>query len=213
MAINGYWLIRRNMKLSDFDKLIVKQRFEGFELLGYETRNKYEILDENQNKIGFAAEQQKGIFGWFMRQYFGHWRKYDVHFFDEFKKEFMFAHHPFRWIFQRFEIKDKEGKHIGALQQRFSILTKRFDILDKDENVILEMKSPFWKIWTFPFYYQGQEVSRIEKKWTGLLAEAFTDKDTFMVSYPHKNLTQEERLIILASSIFVDLQYFEKKAN
>lgn len=200
------------MDLTKFKKLIVKQRFEGFELLGYETRNKYAIIDENQNKIGFVAEQQKGFSGWLMRQFLGHWRPYDVHFFNEDKKEFMIAHHPFNFIFQRFEISDLDGNYLGALQQRFSILNKHFDVLDKNHNVILEMKSPLWKIWTFPFLSRGREVARIEKKWTGLLAEAFTDKDSFLVSYSSE-INQDERMIILASSIFVDLQYFERKAN
>lgn len=201
------------MDLTSLSKLIVKQKFEGFELLGYETRNKYAILDEENNQVGFAAEQQKGILGWFMRQFLGHWRKFDVYFFDQDRKEFMRAHHPFRFLFQRFEISDSNGKYIGSLQQRFSILTKRFDVLDNNNNVILEMKSPIWKIWTFPFLYQGQEIARIEKKWTGFLAEAFTDKDTFLVSFGGQVLKNEERLIILASSIFVDLRYFEKKAG
>lgn len=201
------------MDLTNFKKLVVKQKFEGFELFGVETRNKYAILDENKNQIGFAAEQEKGIFGWFMRQFLGHWRKFDVYFFDQDKKQFMRAHHPFRFLFQRFEITTPNRKYIGALQQRFSILTKRFDILDKNNNVILEMKSPIWKIWTFPFLYQGREIARIEKKWTGIMAETFTDKDTFLISFNEDNIGQEEKLIMLASSVFVDLRYFEKKAG
>ena len=47
------------MDLNQFPKLFVKQKFEGFELLGYETRNKYTILDEQGEQVAFAAEQQK----------------------------------------------------------------------------------------------------------------------------------------------------------
>lgn len=201
------------MDFTSLKKIIVKQKFEGFELLGYETRNKYALLDENENQIGFAAEQGKGFFGFLLRQVLGHWRKFDVHFFDQNKQEFMIAHHPFRFFFQRFEIRDMSGKEIGALQQRFSILSKKFDVEDANGNVLLEMKSPIWKIWTFPFYYQGQEVARVEKKWTGLLAEAFTDKDTFSVNFGKDDLSNEEKMVILATSVFVDLQYFEKKSK
>lgn len=201
------------MDLSHLNQLIVKQRFEGFELLGYETRNKYAILDDQGNDIAFAAEQQKGIMGFLLRQFLGHWRKFDVHFFDKNKQEFMLAHHPFKILFQRFEITNNEGKNIGALQQRFALLSKKFDVLDERGNVIMEMRSPLWKIWTFPFFRRGQEVARVEKKWTGLLAEAFTDKDTFKVSFGQSDLTTNERLIILATSVFIDLQYFERKSS
>lgn len=201
------------MELSKFKKLLVHQIFEGFELLGYETRNKYEIHDENENKVGFAAEQGKGFLGFIFRQMLGHWRKFDIHFFDENRQEFMIAHHPFRFYFQRLEVKTAEGRYLGALQKRFSIITKRFDLLDERDQVILEMSSPIWKIWTFPFYYRGNEVARVEKKWGGLLAEAFTDKDKFSITYNDQTLSEEKRMIILASSLFIDLQYFEKKAN
>ena len=201
------------MQLTGYKSLVIKQKFEGLELLGYESRNKYAIMDENENKIGFAAEQQKGILGFLLRHLLGHWRKFDVHFFNEDKNEFMSAHHPFRFFFQRFEITDIAGEYQGALQQRFSILNKKFDVLDKNHQVIFRMRSPFWKIWTFPFFRHGDEVARVAKKWTGLMAEAFTDKDTFVVEYANHSLNQEERLLILATSIFIDLQYFERKAS
>lgn len=200
------------MDLLNYKNLFIKQKFEGFELLGYETRNKYAIMDEKQNKIGFAAEQQKGIFGFFMRQFLGHWRTFEVHFFDESKNMFMLAKHPFRFLFQRFEVYYKD-QYIGSLQQRFSILNKKFDILDPQENLLFQMKSPIYRLWTFPFLKNEREVARIEKKWTGLMAEMFTDKDTFQINLDSTELSQNERLIMLASSIFIDLQYFERKSG
>ena len=58
--------------------------------------NKYAILDENENKIGFAAEQQKGIFAFLLRQFLGHWRSFEIHFYDEEKKEFLYRHELLR---------------------------------------------------------------------------------------------------------------------
>lgn len=200
------------MDLKNFPKLIVKQKFEGFELLGYETRNKYTILDEAGEQVAFAAEQQKGILGFLLRQMLGHWRIFTVSFFTKDKEEFLTAQHPFRIFFQRFEIYHM-GEPIGALQQKFGLLTKKFDIEDKNGNVVLEMRSGFLKFWTFPFLKNGMEVAKIQKKWGGGFTEFFTDKDTFLIDYGTNELANEIKLIILASSIFVDLQYFEAKAN
>ncbi len=201
------------MDLRNHNRILVHQIFEAFELFGYETRNKYEILDENQKKIGFAAEQGKGFLSFLTRQFLGHWRTFELYFFDNDRKLFMTAIHPFRFYFERLEIKDKDGLLIGALQKRFSILTKKFDVEDPHGNVIMEMRSPLWKIWTFPFIKMGSEVARIEKKWSGLLAEVFTDKDRFLVSYDDPSFTEQEKLIVLAASVFIDIRYFEKNAN
>jgi hypothetical protein len=56
-------------------------------------------------------------------------------------------------------------------------------------------------------------VATVEKKWSGLLTEAFTDKDNFAVKYDDPNLSNEERQLVLAAALFIDLQYFERKAN
>lgn len=201
------------MNLRERKEVIVKQVFEGFELLGYETRNKYSIQTIEGSSIGYAAEQQKGVFNFLFRQFLGHFRKFDIHFFNNQKEETFMAHHPFRWYFQRLEINTPSGEKVGVLEKRFSMLSKKFDVQDSNGRVILEMRSPIWKFWTFPFFYKNQEVARVEKKWTGLLAESFTDKDTFLVKFNKEDLSESERQVILATSVFIDLQFFEKKAD
>lgn len=202
------------MSLIQLDEIFVHQKFEGFELLGFETRNKYEILNSNNQPIGYAAEQKQGFWGGFVaRQFLGHWRIFDVKFFDSQRQEVMLAHHPFRFYFERLEIQKPDGTPLGALQRRFSIFTKKFDLEDAHGNVVLEMRSPIWKMWTFPFYSKGNEVARIEKKWSGLLTELFTDKDIFRIVFVQNSLSDAVRWVILAAAVFVDLRFFETKAN
>ncbi len=55
--------------------------------------------------------------------------------------------------------------------------------------------------------------ARILKKWTGLFAEGFTDKDRFRLEYVDPELTLDERAILVAAALFIDLNYFEKKAS
>ena len=95
------------MSLSDdlltIPRLIVRQRFEGFELLGYETRNKYAILTESGSAVGYAAEQQKGIWGFLVRQFLGHWRQFSIDIFDS-SRQFFSTRCTLPLLFQRFEI-------------------------------------------------------------------------------------------------------------
>ena len=199
--------------LAQHRRLMVRQRHELGELFGYETRNKYEVVSEGGALVAYAAEQQKGFLGFLFRQFLGHWRKFEIQFFAPDRSPFMTARHPFRWFFQRLEVYDQAGVFVGAIQQRFSIFTKRFDVQDAGGNVVMEVASPFWRLWTFPFMARGAQVASVQKKWSGLLAEAFTDKDNFLVDLGEGGLGENERRLVLAAALFIDLQYFEKKAR
>ncbi|WP_374077477.1 phospholipid scramblase-related protein [Bdellovibrio bacteriovorus] len=194
-------------------QLIVRQRKEFLELVGFETRNKYEICNERGEVFGFCAEQQKDFLGAVMRYFLGHWRSFELHIFDNQRQEVFIVKHPFRFFFQRLEIYTKEGVHLGSLQQRFAIARKKFDLEDPNGKVILRMQSGFFQFWTFPFLRGESEVAVIRKKWSGFLKEAFLDADNFQIEFKSPSLSDLERSLILSSGIFIDIQYFERKAN
>lgn len=196
------------------DRIIIRQRKELAELFGFETRNKYEICDDNKNIIGFAAEQQKGLWGFLFRQLLGHWRSFDLNIFDANKNTLIICNHPFKFFFQEFHIKNHQNKVLGILDQRFAIFRKKFDVLDENKSLVFRMNSGFFQFWTFPITdLNGHEVAVIKKKWSGFLKEVFLDADNFMVEFKSPKLTQEQRMVILAASVFVDLQYFERKSD
>lgn len=201
------------IEISGVKKILVHQLHELGEWIGFETRNKYYIMDENQIPIGYAAEQQKGVLGFILRQYLGHWRKFDIHFFTPERQLSMVAHHPFRWFFQRIEVQEVSGKYLGAIQQRFSLLAKCFDIENERGITILEVSSPIWRIWTFSFMNGLQRKAEVRKKWAGILSEALTDKDNFEVEYFDDKMTSDTKKLVMVSSVFVDLIYFERKQN
>ena len=194
-------------------QITVCQVHELFEWFGFETRNKYQILDENNQLIAYAAEQQKGFLGFIFRQYLGHWRRFDVHFFGPARDLLMIGHHPFRWFFQRMELTDKNGMYIGAMQLRFSLFHKRFDVEDSSHNVIMEVASPIWRFWTFTFMRGTKRIGEVKKRWSGLISETFTDKDNFTIEFADPYMQENEKKLLIAASIFIDLQYFEKKAS
>jgi hypothetical protein len=193
--------------------LMIRQRKELAELFGFETRNKFSIETADGQAVGFCAEQQKGIIGFFFRQALGHWRRFELLFFNNDRQPVLRAVHPFRWWFQRLEVYDADGRLLGALQLRFALLSKRFDLEDGTGRILMTVNSPLWKLWTFPFIKAGQEAAVVRKKWSGLLKESFLDADNFFVEYTDKALPLPERKVVLAAAFFIDLQYFEKKAR
>ena len=193
--------------------LIVRQRKELVELFGFETRNKYEILNPDGGQIGFAAEQQKGWFGFLIRQLVGHWRTFDIVIFDLARQEVLRAHHPFRFYFQRLDVTDSQGHRVGSIEKRFSILSKKFEFFDEYGKVRMSVKSPIWRIWTFPVMAGGEQVAKLSKRWGGILTEVFTDADRFEIEYLSTQLSKNDRILLLVAALFVDLHYFEAKAN
>ncbi len=201
------------LSLEAHKAILVRQRKELAEiLLDWESRNKYELLTRDGQPLGFAAEQSKGLLGSLFRQTFGHWRTFEIHIFDTARQLALVARHPFRFLFQRLELSDYNGQPIGVVQQRFGLLYKRFDVLDPQGRELFKMASPRWRLWTFPFFRMGQQIAVIKKKWSGLLTEAFTDADNFLVEFSDA-LSVAEKSLVAAAALFVDLLYFEKKAD
>jgi uncharacterized protein YxjI len=192
--------------------LELRQRRELAELFGYESRNKYEICDLNGVVLLYAAEQGKGFGATLLRQFVGHWRTFEIHLFDGARNVVMRAVHPFRWFFQRLEVCGADGRPLGALLQRWSFFYKAFDIEDAAGRVLMTVRSPIWRPWTFTFERAGREVASVKKRWGGLVREAFTDADSFGIEFAPE-LGPDERALVLAAGLFIDLQYFEAKAQ
>ena len=199
-------------QLNQAPYLHVQQTFEAWEIFGFETRNKYRILDHNMNSIGFAAEESTGFLGAIFRIYLGHFRSFNIHIFDESRTLVYKAHFPFRWFFKTLELEDDQGVNLGHIQQRFAIFRKQFDVHDSRGRVIARINSSFFRFWTFEFKSGQRELGKIEKKWSGVLSEMFTDKDNFIVSFEDKT-DEKLRPLMLATCLMVDMIYFENKAE
>lgn len=193
------------------NQIKLQQIHEVAEWLGFETRNKYQLTDKDGFQIAFAAEQQKGFLGFIMRQLFGHWRSFEIHIYNKNRQHCLTLKHPFRWLFQRLEVFEESGKMMGALQQRFAILHKSFDVEDSRGKRLYKVRSPLWRLWTFTFTKHERSVADVQKKWSGLFSEVFTDRDNFVLSFYDQDLNPSDRLLILSAAMFIDLQYFEKK--
>jgi len=199
--------------LSQASAIYVKQKFELAEIFGFETRNRYQIQTDEGEQFGYCAEPKLGFLDAIMRQFLGHWRVFNIVGTDMANQQVFRAHHPFRWFFQRLDVFGAGDIAVGSLQQRFAWLNKKFEFLDTRGRVVMTMTSPFWKVWTFPIKKGEREVSVIEKKWTGFSKELFTDADNFRVRFTDLKLTADEKLLLLAGAVFVDLLYFETKAS
>lgn len=202
-----------SQKLLSHNVITIQQRRELAELFGVETRNKYSILGEAGNEIGFAAEQQKGFLGILLRQLFGHWRSFEVLIFNSERALECTASHPFRFYYQQIDVCDPMGNRLGMIKRRFAILSKKFEIVDPVGQVLFSVSSPLWTVWTFSFMRHGRRVAEIKKQWAGFIQEVLTDAERFRVEFLAPELTATDRLLLVVSGVFIDLLYFERKAR
>jgi len=198
-------------QLAGVSTVFIRQRREMVELFGFETRNKYSIETESGLRIGFAAEQERGFAGTVARQILGHWRTFEIRIFDTERRVELIASHPFRFFFDRLEIRTAEGVALGSVERTFSFFSKTFEVRDGRDAVVATVSSPIWRPWTFRFESGGREIGAVRKKWGGLIKEAFLDSDSFAVEFSDPALGPDHRLLLLGAAMFVDVLYFEKK--
>lgn len=192
---------------------MVRQAKEWGEILvGFECRNRYEIFDEDGTKAGYAAEEGSGFGRMIGRQLFGAMRRATLHVYDSGGVEVLRGEKPFRFFFQRMEVFEGQRK-LGAVQRRWSWVSRKFTIENPRGDEVLEILSPWFRIWTFKLLFGQQEVGRISKKWGGALRELFTDADSFGVEYLAQDDLEALRPILLAATFLIDFTCFENNQN
>lgn len=61
---------------------------------------------------------------------------------------------------------------------------------------------------------RGSRVpQQLARFWSGALTEIFTDAARFRILFRSHPLGLDERALILAAALFIDLQYFEQEAS
>jgi len=190
------------------ERIMIHQMHEWGEIvLGFESKNRFEINDEQGNRLGLAAEESKGAAAWFLRNLFGRCRKASIHIYDQEGNRLGRGEKPFRWYFHRMEVFDGD-QMIGAIQRKWSLLHRKFAIENAAGEEVMDIHSPFFRIWTFKLLFQDNEVGRVSKKWSGALREMFSDADIFGVECD-ASVPEEVRKILMVATFLIDFTFFE----
>ncbi len=199
--------------LASAELLKIEQQKEWGEILsGFETRNKYKIMDSWGNQI-FEAEEESGslatILARFMLTYL---RPFTMSIFSKGGYELFVLKRPFRFFFHELEISKSNGGVLGTVVRRFSILRRIYVVRDRNGREIYQLFGPLLRPWTFLIKKDDQELGKIAKKWSGLVKEAFTDADTFGIHFP-KGLGANRKAILLGALFLIDFVHFENNQN
>lgn len=194
----------------------IRQRTEACELFGYEGANKYDVFDRAGQRILFAAERSGGFWDGVTRQLTGHGpRSFAIDVVDNYGRPILYLNHPPRWFLKRIEVMSGHGRLVGVFEQCFTIFDKKLVVNDAHGRTRFVMDSSIFTPWDFAFLRAGsnQRVAYIQKTWGGLGREIFTDADAFDLRFESPSLDADERALLLAATIFIDLAWFEENAN
>lgn len=186
--------------------LVVRQQKEWGEILsGFETRNKYIVLDDSGQTLGYAAEVAGSLLA---RLFLKAMRPFTIAVADPDGEIVLQITRPFRFYFHTAEVTDKDGIVIGHVERQFSWLRRVYIVKDENGAELFQLFGPILRPWTFEIQKDGETLGKITKKWSGLLKESFSDADNFGVEFPH-SWEVKLKAISLGAVFLIDFVHFE----
>ncbi|PHS03174.1 MAG: RNAase [Blastopirellula sp.] len=102
-------------------------------------------------------------------------------------------------------VTDQNNKVLGGFQQKFFSIGGKFDVLDKNDQVVCQLQGK-WTGWDFYFKNGEKQFAHVSKKWAGLGKEMFTSADNYVLEIssdvPENN---DVRKLILAAVMCIDM--------
>jgi len=195
------------------DEMSIRQKTKPEEILGARSANSYQVFSNDQSILlsvdevptphweGRVTFRQTTLRGW---------TKNPLTYRNQNQSPFLRASHPIRWFFDRVELHTTDGKPVGAIQARFRPLRRIFDIENEKGKVVIKVSTGVLQPWSYTYRKDGSDIAYLKKEWKGVLREALTSEDSFNLKIVRPQLDPIEKLLILASGIYVDLKYFNR---
>ena len=197
-------------RFARYQRLTVRQKKRWLEiLLSFELKNTYEVFDERGTAALRVREQGQGFQSLLKRLFLGTLRPFDVLVSDVASGQpLLLLHRPFRFIFHRLEVKTGTGQELGAIQKKWSWIRRIYHV-ERGGQVVAELFGPLLRPWTFEIRQGERVLGTVQKKWSGLGKEMFTDADNFGIEMAQ---VQDPRLKLLAFAavVLIDIVHFEK---
>ncbi len=190
--------------------LAVSQKKEWGEILtSFEGSNKYVVSDERGTELFYAVEEGGSVIA---RLFLKAYRPFAIRVLNRRGETLLTIQRPFRFYFHTAQIFDGSGRQIGTLQRHFSVVRRLYSVLSTSGNKLFDLFGPLLHPWTFEIVEGGRQRGKIQKKWTGLAKEAFTDADNFGVTFP-SDWPVEQKTLALGAVFLIDFVHFENKGN
>lgn len=209
--------------LSQIDQLVIKQQVELLEMVtDIETNNKYKV----KNSMGQTVYKAKEKSGFCMRQCCGHNRSFKMEIKDNAGREVLKLDRPFNCncicfpccLHEMDVLSPITGQKLGHIKQNWHLTHPRMTVYDSNMQAVFKIEGPccgcnFCSDVNFQVKdMNGSQIGLVQKQWTGIIKESFTDADNFSVTFPI-DLDVKLKAVLLGAVFLVDFMYFEEPAN
>ncbi|MFP2909289.1 phospholipid scramblase-related protein [Pyxidicoccus sp. 3LFB2] len=181
-------------------------------LIGWETRNRYEVCDPTGRVVVYVGETGDGWGSAFKRNFWPFY-KARLEALTLGGTVALAVERPWSFLLAQANVEAWDGRPLGSIQQRFSFFGRRFDVLSPTGAVVATVEGPLFKPWTFRILQRGVEVAVVRKRWSGLLQEALTDADTFTLEFKPECTDARLRQMLLAVGLLMDVTYFDNRSS
>jgi uncharacterized protein YxjI len=200
-------------QLAGADALIIRQQKEWGEILtGFETKNRYEVMDLLNNPLIEALEEGGSALTTITRIFLKALRPFTMHLFSPQGTGLFKLTRPFRFYFHELEVCRPDGAPLGKIKRRFAVLRRMYAVLDRQGQEIFRLFGPLLHPWTFQIRKDGQALGKITKKWSGLVKESFTDADNFGITFP-PGIDLSQKAVLLGAVFLIDFVHFENRSK
>jgi len=200
--------------LKECDKLIIEQQTSAREALmesfDLEKENTYAVRDAMGRLMYMANEEAEH--GWLFKSFLNASRPFTISVLPSDSKHGIRVTRPFRFYFHEAYVALLDGKPIGSVKKRFSVLRRIYSVYDSRGKERFRIIGPLLKPWTFNIMTGQRQVGAIRKKWSGLAREALTEADNFTIEFPRK-LHPGYKLLLLGVVFLIDFVHFERQMS
>lgn len=173
----------------------------------FKAANNYDILDpQTQEMTMTCREENLGVFTKILR--FTDYKRmtpFNVEIKTSHGEKVLTVRRGISLILSTVEVLDENDVLIGKFKQKFFSLGGRFDVLDKNDQIVCTLQGK-WTSWDFRFVNGTTEYAHVSKKWAGFGKELFTSADNYMLSINEKvDDHNPVRLLILGAVMCIDM--------
>ncbi|KAJ3178106.1 hypothetical protein HDU85_005630 [Gaertneriomyces sp. JEL0708] len=185
-------------------------------LIGYEEANKYALKDATGTDVGFIAEEETSFSGMLSRQLLRTRRPFKAVVLDRNGNVVLKISRPMKWLLNsKIFVHDADDRLIGEVQQVWHLLRRKYDLFLKTTQHSL-VDAPFLS-WDFNLMNETDQVlATVNRNFTGFAREIFTDFGQYAVHFDDTSptaLSLDERALILACAINIDIDYFSRHSH
>jgi len=178
-----------------------------------EMRNQYTLTGDDGAEIGKVEQAKQSPFAFILRLV----SSMDValpvtlHVTTSDGREELKLHKP--WFRFAVKVSDGEGNVLGGVTKKVRLGKAVFSVEGPAGEEVGALKAENWRARDFRFENSSSnEVARVTKKWRGLLTEAFSDADSYAVTF-EDTTDNATRQLALAAALAVDLTMKQKDTN